>query len=231
VLAALSAAASSCFGDNLRSLTLFGSGAEGRLRSTSDLNLLVVLRGYDQAQVDAFREPLRMARMAAGATAMFLLEAELPAAAEAFAVKFDDICRRRRVLVGDDVVAGLAVSRDAMRAQLKQALLNLVLRLRERYASLSLREEQLAAVVADSAGPLRASAATLLELEGRPAPSAKEALAALAAALGDGRYAGALELVSQAREARSLPPGEAAAAVFALIDLARALLARAERLA
>ena len=48
--------------------------------------------------------------------------------------------------------------------RLKQTLLNLTLRLREAYVSRSLREEQLIATVADTAGPLRACAATLLEL-------------------------------------------------------------------
>lgn len=54
---------------------------------------------------------------------------------------------------------------------MKQRLLNLTLRLREAYIARSLREEQLAAVIADAAGPLRACASTLLELEGRASSS------------------------------------------------------------
>ena len=98
-------AARECFGDNLRTVMLFGSGAEGQLRATSDLNLLLVLGRLERAQVDAFREPLRVAQVAAQASPLFILEGELAAGAEAFAVKFDDIRRRRRVLYGEDIFA------------------------------------------------------------------------------------------------------------------------------
>lgn len=64
LLADLVDAARRCFADDLRSVVLFGSGAEGRLRATSDLNLMFVLRRFEQNQVDAFREPLRIARIA-----------------------------------------------------------------------------------------------------------------------------------------------------------------------
>ena len=59
-------------------------------------------------------------------------------------------------------------------------LLNLLLRLRERYVSLSLDEDRLALVLANSAGPLRAAAATLLALEGQPRMAPREALDAFA---------------------------------------------------
>jgi hypothetical protein len=93
--------------------------------------------------------------------------------------------------------------------------------------SRSLSEEQLALVVADAAGPLRASAAALLELEGAPAPSPKEALVRVAASLGEARWGEALGHLSRARETARLPPGAAAATLFGLIDLAAAMRVRA----
>ncbi len=39
-------AARRAFGDDLRSIVLFGSAAEGRLRATSDVNLMLVLRRF-----------------------------------------------------------------------------------------------------------------------------------------------------------------------------------------
>src|SRR5437016_11858847 len=41
-------AARNSFGDHLRSVTLFGSAAEGKLRPTSDVNLVVVLSAFEQ---------------------------------------------------------------------------------------------------------------------------------------------------------------------------------------
>lgn len=229
VLGDLVAAAKASFGDDLRSIVLFGSGAEGRLRPTSDLNLIVVLKRFERTRADAFREPMRTAQVAGRASVMFLLEAEVPAAAEAFAVKFDDIERRRKVLFGDDVFAQLAIPRAAMKHRLRQVLMNLALRLRERYVLSSLREEQLVPVIADAAGPLRSAAASLLELEGAPVASPKEALqsVAVSAALPDA--AQLLENVSTARETRSLPAGTAGSTLFQLMALTEVLRQRVDK--
>lgn len=223
-------AARECFQEDVRSIVLFGSGAEGRLRPTSDLNLLIVLRRFEKSQVDGFREPLRLARVAVRASAMFLLEGELAEAAEAFAVKFDDITQRHRILYGDDVIAKLATPRAARKARLRQVLMNLALRLRERYAAVSLREEQLVIVIAEVAGPLRAAASTLCELEGHPAGSPKEALRRVAASVDGSDWSSTLGSVSQARESRSLPAGTAPVTVFHLMKLCEAMRVRAERL-
>jgi hypothetical protein len=161
---------------------------------------------------------------------MFLLENELPAAAEAFAVKFDDITRRHRVLFGENLMARFTSTREARKARVLQMLLNLKLRLRERYAATSLREEQLAIVVAEAAGPLRAAAWTLCELENRPANSPREALETVAAAMDQSRWAHTLALIPQARQTRALPPGAGGAALFDLMQLCEALRQRAETL-
>ena len=169
-------AAKSAFESDLVSVVIYGSAAEGRLRATSDVNMLLVLKTFDQAHADRLREPLRLAHASVQLNAMFLLQAEVPAAMEAFAVRFADIIARHRVLFGADPIANLDLPRDALIRRLEQVLLNLQLRLRERYVLLSLREEQLALVIADAAGPLRSSAASLLHLEGQATTAPKEAL-------------------------------------------------------
>jgi hypothetical protein len=161
---------------------------------------------------------------------MFLLESELPAAMEEFAVKFGDIARRRRVLCGEDVFAGLKPSRDAKIRRIRQTMLNLQLRLRERYALTSLREEQLAVVIAESAGPLRAAAASLLDLEGSPVTSPKQALETVAQGLAEPGWMDTLQRLSEARQAGVLQPGAAAPALLRLIDLAGRIRSRVETL-
>lgn len=222
-LADLVAQARATLGDDLRSVVLFGSGAEGRLRTTSDLNVLLILRRFAPSGIDPLRETLRLAHVAHRVVAMFLLEEELSDACEAFAVKFADIRRRHRVLWGEPLLADLAVAPAAQRRQLRQMLLNLQLRLRERYAALSLREEQLALVLAETAGPLRVAAAALLELENNPAPSPREALARLARELCGGEAEHLLAQITGVREHRTLPPGEAGPALLRLIALVTAL--------
>lgn len=219
------------FDSDLRAIVLYGSGAEGKLRATSDVNVLLVLSAFDQKKADQLREPLRLAHAAIRLRTMFLLESELQPAMAAFAVKFADILRRRRVLYGDDPFAGISISRGDKIVRLKQTLLNLTLRLREAYIARGLREEQLVAMIADTAGPLRSCAATLLELEGRPAASPKEALHQVAASLPDGsEREEKISQISEAREKRALAPGLAAPTLFHLIELARSMWARANAL-
>ena len=223
--------ARSAFVDDLRAIVIYGSGAEGKLRSTSDVNILVVLSAFDQKKADALREPLRLAEAAIRLKAMFLLESEIRPAMEAFAVKFADIMRRRRVLYGDDPFVGISVSRSDSIVRLKQILLNLTLRLRETYIARGLREEQLVATIADMAGPLRSCAAALLELEGATVESAKEALHQVAASLpGGAERAEEISRISEARQDRTLAPGVAGPTLFHLIELARLMWTRANAL-
>jgi predicted nucleotidyltransferase len=217
------------FGQDLRSVVLFGSGAEGRLRPTSDVNLLFIVDRFSKDLVDPIREALQTAQAAAKAQVMFIRRVELENAAETFALKFADIARRHKILYGEDLVAGLTPSRKAIINALKQALLNMTIRFRGRYASVSLQEEQITMVIAEATGPLRAAAASLLALEGHHAASPKEALATVVQSL---EWAGGHDLlrsISEAREKGTLPAGVAPALLFQMIDLAEALYRRGER--
>jgi hypothetical protein len=158
---------------------------------------------------------------------MWLLESEVPQAADAFAVKFTDIARRRRVLYGPDPFAGLTVPREAAIARLRQVLLNMVLRLRASYALDGGHDERLAIRVAEAAGPLRVSAAELLQLERgivlAPRDGLRQATEAWAAPDRDA----VLRAISEARETRTLEPGSAAGILIGMIELAAYLHRRA----
>jgi len=213
-------AAREAFDDDLLSVILYGSAAEGALRLTSDVNVILVLRAFDRTKADRLHGPLQVAQAAIRLAAMFLLQDEIVAAARAFAQKFADILRRRRVLFGEDSFLGLAIPRSALVVRLDQVLLNLALRLRAFYLERGQYEEQLVGLVAQAAGPLRACAASLLELEGRSAESPKEALRRVTESLGEAGWGAVLTRLSEARETRRLPPRVAADVVMRLIELA-----------
>jgi predicted nucleotidyltransferase len=220
VLEELVQAAKDALGSDLLSVLLFGSAAEGRLRANSDVNVLMLLKSFDAQRVDLLRESLRLAHAAARVEVMFLLEQELPVATELFAVKLNDIRSRHRVLYGNDPVQELRIDETELRRRLREVLLNLAIRLRERYALVSLREEQLAGVIAEVAGPLRASATALLQLQGTPAASPRAALEKLAQATHDEDFIKAVALLAQARQQQSLPPGAGGPALLTLSRLA-----------
>jgi predicted nucleotidyltransferase len=214
-------------GPSLLSVVLFGSGAEGRLRPSSDVNLIVVLRELDMTRLDGLREALRLAHTAIRLEVMFVLEAELGELVEAFADKFADVARRRRVLFGSDPFATRAPSRRAQIQRLRQVSLNLVVRMRQRYLLASLRDEQAARAIADLSGTLRVVAADLRALEGGEVASPKDALQQVAGELGDAAW---LDAISAAREQRPLAAGEAARVLLRMLELASRLHARSAAL-
>jgi predicted nucleotidyltransferase len=230
LLADLVSAARDALGDSLESIVLYGSAAEGRLRSASDVNVIFVLNRFDAARVDTLGDPIRAAQAAIRLAPMVMLREEIPHAAAAFAVKFADVVRRHKVLHGPDPFADLVIARDRLVARLMQVLLNLRLRLRAAYLTQHTFDDQLIGVTVHTASALRSAAATLRELEGKARLSPRESLAQLVQELGDARFAQVVEQLSVARERGVLPPGAPRQAVLTLIDLAGSMHERALRL-
>lgn len=212
-------ASSAALGADLQSIVLFGSAATGQLRTTSDVNVLVLLRRFDPQALDRLRPAAEAARLQLNVRPMWILVDELALAAEAFALKYGDIAQRHVVLHGTDPFDGLHIPRAALVAQLRQSLLNTVLRLRAQFVDHAEQETRLALTLADAMGPLRVAAATLAALSGSPAASPKQALAQLA---GPGA-SDALHDASTVREGGTLPPGAARRALLVLIGVARDL--------
>jgi predicted nucleotidyltransferase len=223
-------AARESFGKDLLSVVLYGSAAEGKLRATSDVNLVLVLSSFAPDKADPLRAPLRLAQTAIQLRPMFLLKDEIPAAARSFASKFADILRRRVILHGDDPFASISIPREIQILELKQQLLNQILRLRASYVSRSLREEQLNFVIAYAIGPLRSSAAALLELQGRPAASSHHALELVGAELGLANWPQTLASLSATQESPLAAPGEAPRLFFQVLDLACRMHSQAQAL-
>lgn len=219
------------FGPDLVSAVLFGSAAEGSLRASSDINLLVILKDFQQGPADTIRERYRAAHAAVGLNVMFLLDSELAAAADCFAMKFSDMAQRHVVLYGADPFEKVEIPRASLVRHAQQALLNLKIRLRERYALVSLREEQLAAVIAGCASPLRSCAAAILRLEGAACASQKEALALIVGQAGEPELDELLAQISEARQNLLLAPGTAEKTLLQLTRIIVVLQNRIDALA
>jgi predicted nucleotidyltransferase len=217
------------FGADLESLILFGSAAEGRMRASSDVNLLVVLHRWDANRLNDIVEVIQTAAAAIELHPLFVLHAELPLAAESFAVKFEDIAHRRVVLHGEDPFRDLVIPRAVLVAHVQQVLLNLILRLRATSVLNRDRDEVLTIAIADAAAPLRRSAQTIMELRGSKGLAPKQALQELTVELGSG-WDKELALLSKAREELRLPAGSAAHLLSRMADLAQAMQSAAAAL-
>jgi len=223
-------AAIAVFGSDLKSVILYGSAADGTLRPTSDVNLLLVLTAFDAAKANAIRAPYSIAEAAIRLTAMFLLESEVPAAIESFAQKFSDLHRRHRLIYGSDPFANAPISRPAIIFRLRQVLLNLTLRLREGYVARGSTPERLSLLIAESAAPLRSCAGTLRELGGKPALPPKEALRTFVESLSEPGWTDVLAHITETRGREFLTPAVAEQTLLRLIDLAMRLRAVADTL-
>src|SRR5262249_47483992 len=133
-----------------------------------------------------------------------------------------------RIIFGQDVISSLDVPRAARIFRLRQVLLNLALRLREAYVSRAQQPEQVVRVLADALGPLRAAAATLLELEGVAKPEADAALRSVAASCEPPREDAAAHLfAAHDGEFNAAQPDSA---LVSVTELVACMLQRAERL-
>jgi predicted nucleotidyltransferase len=105
---------------DLISVVLYGSAAEGKLTSTSDVNLLVVLRSFSRDKTDLIRDTFLGAQAAINLQVMFLLEDEISSASELFAQKFADILRRHKVIFGIDPFSNIKIDRYWPRTRVNQ---------------------------------------------------------------------------------------------------------------
>lgn len=217
VLSEFLEAAKAAYGKDLEAAVLFGSAAEGRLRPTSDVNLILVLGRFPPEAAAALAPQLRFAESAIKLRVMFLLASEIGAAANAFAQKFSDIAKRRHVIYGTDPFAAIAPPRETLRRQVEQVLLNLSIRLRERASSVWGQEDLLARVLADAVGPIRACAQSIVELGGGSAESPKAALEALLGTAG-APHSHLAACYSRLRE-RPLEPGGVGNALMETMEL------------
>ncbi|MBL8020914.1 MAG: nucleotidyltransferase domain-containing protein [Leptospirales bacterium] len=208
----------------ITTIALFGSAAEGRMRRASDVNLIVVADDFKQGFEKVHGE-LSLAH-AAQVRIMFVSSRELQGAAELFAVKFQDIKRRHRLLFGTDPFKDLTLKQDAIRFRLRQTLLNLILRQRGLFAMNGNKADRMTRVIAELAGPLRGIAAAFLSLQGKDL-NPREALVAVAASMNAGA---AVEQISVAREKLGLDLKTAVHTHTQLVDLCEALLAKVESL-
>lgn len=205
--------------EDLIAVVLFGSAAEGRLRKTSDVNLLLVLSSFELEKMNLIRDQFRFAHAAINLNIMFALQSEINDLSENFGMKFHDIVSRNRILLGQNPFLNLEISRETRKQQLKQSILNLKLRIRERYVLTSLREEQLVHYIAEVSGPIRTFAANILELEGQKFEHPKDALESFVNKLKLNNGESLLQDISDSRKSLVLKNGRAPETVSVLLDL------------
>lgn len=155
------------FGDELVSLTVYGSHAEEEPAPGAETAALIVVRQLSKAALEAYHDiSHRYARRGIPAPPI-LTEAFLRESADVFPLEYLGIAERRRVLAGRDVVADLPITTGNLRHQVEFELKGKLLALRRMYME-TFGKKELAGLLMKTVGPLVSVARGLLLLAGRP---------------------------------------------------------------
>lgn len=138
-------------GDSLRSVILYGSAAAGDHHGRfSDLNILCVLREVTPRELGESSAIFRWWREQGNPAPLLLSESEVRGSTDCFAIEFQDIKERHRVLYGEDQVADLVIDRRFYRAQVEHDLRAKLLRLRQKASGMLSDKNLLRRLLADS---------------------------------------------------------------------------------
>jgi hypothetical protein len=158
----------------LRSAVLYGSAAAGDfVPGTSNYNLLLVLDALGPAELDAVAKPTARWTKDGHRPPLLFTRGQLEASAEVFPIELLDMRRSRRVLFGDDPLAGVTVEREHLRLQLERELNEKLLALREGYLLTGGRPSRVFALLVSSLAGLLVLLRAALSLFQEDVPAAK----------------------------------------------------------
>jgi predicted nucleotidyltransferase len=178
-LAAWSETFAKTLGDAVQSIVLFGGLAKGEfLPGQSDVNVLLVFRTLTVPVLDLAAPLIRQGGLEFRLAAMLVTEAELRDSADVFPIKFQDMRRHHRVILGESPFPNVVIAREHVRLRCEQELRNLSLRLRQSYVHRADRPELLQAALNRGVSSLLLNLGVLVELKtGKVVESKRDALA------------------------------------------------------
>jgi hypothetical protein len=118
----------------LRAVVLYGSAAAGdHVAGKSDYNILVVAERFGMAELNALAPVAVKWSEAGNRPPVLFTPGQLAASANAFPIELLDMQQSRRVLAGEDLLAGIQVKPEQLRLALEREWKAKLLQLRERY--------------------------------------------------------------------------------------------------
>ncbi len=156
------------FGEHLKSVILYGSAAAGDwYEQTSDLNILCVLDQISPPELVQSEPIFRWWREQGYPAPLLLSEEEVERSTDSFPMEFHDISEHRRILYGEDVIAGLVIDQSYYRAQVEHELRAKQIRLRQKAAEVLSNPDLLLRLLMDSASTFCVLGRHALILSGR----------------------------------------------------------------
>lgn len=222
-LAQLVEKARAALGDRLVAVILYGSGASGEHHAKySDLNVLCVVTQVTARELADAEPVVRWWRGEGNPSPLLLSREEVLTSTDVFPIEFHDMLEQRRVLFGEDVIAGLEIDRVYYRAQVEHDLRSKLLRLRQKAAAMLSDRDALLTLMLDSVSTFCVLLRHALLLAGmKPGPKKRDAIAHLGEIGVDAApFEKLLDLREERAKAKDVVPGALFESYLAQIDLA-----------
>ncbi len=171
--------------DNLVSVVLYGSAADGEFHSQySDLNLLCIVRDSSFGALAKIAGAVDWWRKKKHQPPLVLTSQELKDTADVFSIEFSDMKQRYRVVYGEDVLRDLSVPMHLHRSQLEYELREKLFLLRQHLLLAGSNEKAVWEVMLNSLSSFTTLFRhALIELGEHGRKHSREAVQALAARL------------------------------------------------
>lgn len=201
------------FGEDLVSLTAYGSHAADEPEKQGGVPVLIVVRTLRKEALSAYKNIAhRYSRQGIPAPPIFT-EAFLKDSSDVFPLEFLGMAERRRVISGRDIVPDLNITKANLRHQVEFELKGKLLALRKMYMG-TFGNKELLGLLGDTVGSVVSVARGLLLLSNREAPHGKtEILDAI-----EKHFGVALPAIREAlasRRGEKVPPARAEELFFA----------------
>ena len=138
-------------GANLQSVVLYGSAAAGDYAAKgSDYNLLIVLNGLHSAALRELAKPVAVWERSGNPPPLLFTRKRLTDAADVFPIELLDMRDARRVLYGEDVIAGIHPDAANLRLQVEHELRAALIQLSRSYLSVCGNPRRITALLTGS---------------------------------------------------------------------------------
>ncbi|HOI73917.1 MAG TPA: nucleotidyltransferase domain-containing protein [Syntrophales bacterium] len=202
------------FGEDLKGLILYGSGARGEyMPGRSDLNFLVILTDAGIDHLDRAFGIVSSWSKRRVAIPLFMTKSMILQSLDCYPVEFLNMQLHYVPVYGEDVLRGLAFDRSNLRLQLERELKGKLLHLRTGFLETQGKDKALARLIAVSLTAFLSLFTALLYLKGIAAPRDRRELireTAVAAGLDGNIFEKCLDI----RENTRNPRGAEALALF-----------------
>lgn len=162
------------FGEDLVSISLYGSGATGEyVPGKSDLNFLVILK---DDSVDSLRRGMAVTarwRKRMVNTPLFMTRAYIDSSLDSYPIEFLDMQANYRLVHGEDILKTLAFRPADLRVQCERELKGKALRLRQVYLEARDKPKAMREIIASSITAFTSIFQGLLFLKAKAIPKTK----------------------------------------------------------